>query len=94
MKTFTDKELYASNVSAALTHFCDMARCLNCEEIFDDDFWKRYQIHAGSDGELHLYRVGDHGEVLFDERGELYATLIDLAVEIDPEFKNNWPERR
>lgn len=91
MKTFT--ELSSVNETCAFESFCDLVKLLNCGEILEDDFWKQYQIHAGYDGELHVYQVGDHGEVLFDERGELYALFIDLVMIIRPGFKNSWPEK-
>ena len=69
--------------------FTYLVRSLRCNPLLDENFISDYKVKRGDDGELHLYKV--HGDQLsyYDDRGELYLTLVKLGKEIFP----NWESR-
>ena len=61
---------------------------LRCDCIFQDDFCENFQVRRGDDGDLHLYRMHGDQASYYDDRGELYLTLIKLGTEIVPNWEN------
>jgi len=67
---------------------------IDCEEAFrilvktlhmdyilkDEDF----RVHNNNDGELCVYKYTNGYEELFDDRGDLYKSLMEVAINIFP----------
>ena len=69
-----------------------LCQCLSCKVILQDGFHEKFAIHAGDDGELHVYKTLISGsEELYDSRGDLFCNLIDIGTEICPNWDNHWP---
>ena len=70
-----------------------LCQCLSCKVVLQDGFHDKFAIHAGDDGELHVYKklTSGQSEELWDARGELFCNLIDIGMEICPNWDNRWP---
>ena len=68
--------------------FKHLVHGLRCDCLLKDDFCENFKVRQGDDGELHLYRMHGDQASYYDDRGELYLTLVKLGNEICPNWEN------